>query len=122
MGVGGRSMKVQGKRNAPAGTGPREMGIVPFEQNMLLAIHGSVKLLLTHMRRLVGQKERVVALYLKFESDLAAMTARQAKTQAALNDEILRHDELRRHCRELVEGTSAADAWNVIVRIVRSGQ
>jgi hypothetical protein len=101
------------------------MGIVPFEQNMLLAIHNSVRLLLTHMRRLVKQKEEVVTLYFtaKAEADAqragaSALEREYTAARSALDTEIQRHDELRREVRALLHGTNSLEAWNNLSRMV----
>jgi hypothetical protein len=49
------------------------MGIVPWQEEKLAAIHKSVLLLLKHTRRLVNQKDHVVQLLLAAQADKAAI-------------------------------------------------
>lgn len=63
-----------------------EMGVIPYEESKLDAIHSTVKLLLEHTTRLVTQKERVVELYTKEvmgrSDDVAAQKASVEMLQA----------------------------------------
>ena len=49
------------------------MGIVPWQEEKLAAIHKSVLLLLKHTRRLVNQKDHVVQLLLAAQADKAGI-------------------------------------------------